>query len=128
MEKDEIIINKIAQDKISIDDGIQWFDSLTDFDKKRALFLTKFFTEQSHPNEKIIEIAISKIPLKPTMTPVVILKTNNYNIALSKITKLPEDEYRKAFATLITIYKESDTHRRNTWCKDGCNHDWHNLN
>jgi hypothetical protein len=62
------------------------------------------------------------------MTPIVILKTNNFKIALSKILKLPEDEYRKAFITLITIYKESDTYRRNSWCKDGCSHEWHNLN
>ncbi|WP_405293041.1 DUF5958 family protein [Algibacter sp. Ld11] len=127
MKEEEIIINKIAQGKTSIESGIEWFDSLSDSDRKRAIFLTKFFTEQSHPNEKIIETAISKIPLKPTMTPIVILKTNNFKVALSKISKLPEDEYRKAFITLITTYKESDTYRRNTWCKDGCSHEWHNL-
>ncbi len=128
MEKEDIIINKIAQDKISINDGIEWFTTLSNFDKKKVIFLLKFFVHQSHPNEKTIEIAIPKIPLKPTMTPIVIIKSNNFNIALSKILKLPENEYQKIFITLITIFKESDTYRRNTWCKNGCNHEWHNLN
>ena len=37
MKEEEIIINKIAQGKISIDKGIEWFDSLSDFDKKKAI-------------------------------------------------------------------------------------------
>ena len=127
MEEQGIIINKIAQGKLSIENGIEWFDSLSDVEKKSAFFTTKFYTIQSLPNENIIKTAIPKIPLKPTITPIVILKTNPFNIAINKISKLPENEYRKAFITLITIFKESDTYRRNTWCKDGCYHQWHNL-
>lgn len=55
MEKQEIIINKIAQGKISIENGIKWFDSLSDVKKKVLFFTTKFYTIQSHPNENIIK-------------------------------------------------------------------------
>ena len=127
VEKEEIIINKIAQNKISIDLGIEWFESLTDSEKIRIVNRTKYYLEQSHPNAELIEKAISNIPLKPTMTPVVILKTNDFKIALNKIIELPKSELSKVFITLITIFKISDTFRRENFCKDECTHEWHNL-
>jgi len=95
--------------------------------KKSILLLIRFFIEQSRPTGEVIDAAIRKIPLKPTMTPVVILKNNSFKVALSKILALPKTEYKKAFISLITIFKAGDSYRRNTSCKDGCTHEWHNL-
>lgn len=128
LDKEVIIINKIAQNVISIENGIIWFDTLTDKEKKSALLLTKFFIEQSRPNGAVIDAAIQEIPLKPTMTPVVLLKKKSLKVALSKILALPKTEYKKAFISLITIFKAGDIYRRNTSCKDRCTHEWHNLN
>ncbi len=127
LDKDAIIINKIAQNSLSIGDGISWFGTLADTEKKNVLLLTKFFLEQSRPNGELIDAAIQEIPLKPTMTPVVLLKKNSFKIALSEILALPKAEYKKAFIALITIFKAGDSHRRNTSCKDGCTHEWHHL-
>tara|TARA_R110000772_G_scaffold20466_2_gene56696 strand:- start:19919 stop:20305 length:387 start_codon:yes stop_codon:yes gene_type:complete len=125
MNEQEIIINQIAQNLISIEDGISWYDSLSDSDKKYVLSKTIFFIEQSHPNDELINKSINNIPLKPTMTPIVLLKTYSLNIAMGKILKLPEYEYRKSFISLITIFKNSDSHRRDNICKDRCEHYWH---
>jgi hypothetical protein len=40
---------------------------------------------------------------------------------------LPEDEMKKAFISLIILFKASDKQRREKWCKGKCEHDWHNL-
>ncbi|MFK7983184.1 MAG: DUF5958 family protein [Saprospiraceae bacterium] len=127
LDKDVIIINKIAQDLLSIEDGILWFDTLTETDKQSVLVLIKFFIEQAHPTNEIISEAIRKIPLTRTMTPVVLLNKNSFKIALSKILALPTAEYKKVFISLITIFKAGDSYRRNNLCKNGCTHEWHNL-
>ncbi len=127
LDKAAIIINKIAQGILSIDNGRSWFDTLVDTEKKSVLVLIKFFIEQSHPTNEIINEAIREIPLKPTMTPVVLLNKKPFKIALAKILGLPKAEYRKAFISLITIFKAGDSYRRNTSCKNGCTHEWHHL-
>ncbi|QLH47739.1 MAG: hypothetical protein HWD58_20295 [Bacteroidota bacterium] len=61
------------------------------------------------------------------MTPIVILETNDFKTALLKICDLPENELEKSIMTLSTLFRYSDTKRRETFCKDGCNHEWHNI-
>lgn len=127
LDENALIINRIAQNIISIEKGTSWFETLIDTEKKDILLLTTFFIKQSHPTDEVIDAAIRTIPLKPTMTPVVILKKNSFKVALSKILTLPKTEDRKAFISLITIFKAGDSYRRNTSCKDACTHEWHNL-
>jgi len=61
------------------------------------------------------------------MTPMILLKTQPFKTALLKINALPDNELKKGFITIITLFKFSDTKRREQWCKDGCTHEWHNL-
>jgi hypothetical protein len=72
-------------------------------------------------------MGLEAAPIKQTMTPVVIFKTQNLNAALDKMRKIGEDEWRKTFVTMLSIFKVADAKRRETWCKDGCTHEWHNL-
>jgi hypothetical protein len=58
---------------------------------------------------------------------VVLFKTQNFKIAINKIEKLPYSELRKSFITMLSIFKIADTYRRETDCKNGCSHFWHNL-
>ena len=41
--------------------------------------------------------------------------------------KLTETELRKSFIIMLSIFKIADTYRRETECKNACNHEWHNL-
>ncbi len=61
------------------------------------------------------------------MTPVVIFKTQSLKIAINKIENLPDSELSKSFVIMLSIFKTADTYRRETDCKHGCNHEWHNL-
>ncbi|NJX16881.1 DUF5958 family protein, partial [Tamlana crocina] len=81
-KNNEVIINHFAQEKISFEKVIDWFENLSLEEKKEVLNLTRLFLEQTHPSDLILEDGINKIPLKPTMTPITLLKTYNLKIAL----------------------------------------------
>jgi hypothetical protein len=123
----DILINSFAQDNLDLDKLILWFDSLTNSDRRETINWTRCCLEQSHPKQEIIDIGIGQIPIKHTMTPVVLLKTKSLKIALNKIVDLPDDEMKKAFISLVTLFRVSDKHRREKWCEGKCEHDWHNL-
>ena len=125
-EKD-IIINKFAQGKLTFDETIVWFEAKTVEEQREILSWTRIYLEQSHPDKTTIEEGLLLVPLKPTMTPIVLLKTQTFKTALLKINELPDNELKKGFITIITLFKLSDTKRRAFWCKDGCTHEWHNL-
>jgi len=127
LSEQDIILNNIAQDKISIEEGIMWFDNKSIIEQRQIVTLLRVYLEQSHPQQKLIDEAIPSVPLKQTMTPIVIFKTNPFKIATIKVNDLPDDEMKKAFITFISLFKVSDTFRRVNWCKGECNHDWHNL-
>jgi len=128
MTKDfSILINLFAQDKIELEIILKAFNEMTNEEKRSELSWLRVYIEQSHPTKETINNAISNMPIKKTMTPIVILETNDFKTALLKICDLPENELEKSIMTLSTLFRYSDTKRRETFCKDGCNHEWHNI-
>ncbi|VXB97299.1 conserved hypothetical protein [Flavobacterium sp. 9AF] len=127
LDTEEIILNRFAQDQKTLEEVLMWFDAFDKQKQRELVFLTNFYLRQAHPSQELIENAIYLIPLKPTYTPIQLLKVKNVKVALQKIIALPDHEMRKAFITLITLFKISDTYRRKVWCKNGCHHEWHNL-
>ena len=126
-EKD-IIINKFAQEKLNLEQAIDWFEAFEINEKRTIIIWLRNCLEQSHPDTETLKRAIESIPLKNTATQIVLLKVNdNLKIALNKIEALPASEIKKSFVTMLSIFKVSDTVRRNTFCKNGCYHEWHNL-
>ncbi len=123
----EIHINRIAQNAISFDEGIRWFNHLSPEEKHRVLLLLTLYIEQAKPCQDVIDKGIDNIPLKTTMTPFVIFRTNRFTVAVNKIAGLPAYESDKSFIALMTVFLYADTERRKTQCKDGCSHEWHNL-
>ena len=105
MRGEEIILNKIAQERIKCIDGIQWFDLLTDEKKEEVNKLLIFYIQPSHPKEKDPEIRLEVAPIQKTVTPLVIIKSHQLNIALQKISSLPENEMRKSFIVMMSILK-----------------------
>jgi hypothetical protein len=129
MNQTEIIINKISQDKISFDDGLDWFDNLDLIQQKEVIRLLVYFIRQAHPDKDSINLGLETAPIRLTMTPVVLLKTQeNYKVALDKIIALPDAEINKSFVTLMSVFKAADKKRREISCKNGCTHAWHHLN
>ena len=123
----EILINRFAQEKITLEEILTWFEKLNSENQSEVILNAKMCLIQSHPDEETIEKAIELIPLKQTATPIVIFKNKEFKIALDKTILLPENENRKVFITLISLFKVSDTKRRINICKNECSHEWHNL-
>ncbi|UUW11152.1 DUF5958 family protein [Flavobacterium plurextorum] len=128
----ELLINKIAQDRISFNQGLRLLLESDDFNFEDVFALLKNYIFNSIPNKvdyntETYQRAINTIPLKQTYTSIVILKTYDTKIAFNKLSELPEAENKKTVTSLIWVFKITDTERRNTECKNGCGHFWHKL-
>lgn len=128
----ELLINKIAQDRISFNQGLKLLLESDDFNFEDVFALLKNYIFNSIPNKvdyntETYQRAINTIPLKQTYTSIVILKTYDTKIAFNKLRELPEAENKKTVTSLIWVFKITDTERRNTECKNGCSHFWHKL-
>ena len=128
----ELIINKVAQDKIDFNLGVQLLLEDPEYDFE-VLFTTlknyifNAIPEKTYYNTETYQNALNTIPLKSTYTPIVILKTFPTKIAFYKLAELPENENIKVVTSLLWIFKVTDTERRNTECKNGCGHFWHEF-
>ncbi|WP_157472439.1 DUF5958 family protein [Flavobacterium aquidurense] len=132
MSKKEEIINKVAQDKLDFNLGIQLLAEDLEYDFEELFMTLKNYIfnaipEKIYYNTENYQKSINTIPLKPTYTPIVILKHFPTRIAFSKLAKLPQNENIKVITSLLWIFKVIDTERRNTECKNGCGHFWHSL-
>ena len=121
-------LNRIAQGLVSVDHGVEWFESCSQNERAAILRALAFVIHQAHPLVDEVPEAIAAAGLKNTFTPCVLaLKANPPERALNKIIALPEAEQHKSFRLLLSLFSIADGRRRNTRCKDGCTHEWHNL-
>jgi hypothetical protein len=128
----EEIINKVAQDKIDFNLGINLLLEDPEYNFGSLFSTLKNYIFNSIPektdyNTETYQNAINTIPLKPTYTPIVLLKNYPPRIAFNKLSELPENENKKVITSLLWIFKATDTERRNTECKNDCGHFWHEL-
>jgi hypothetical protein len=127
MNETELKINKIAQDFLPLVEGLAWYDEAdSDLRNKimRALDLCIF---QSHPTKEDIEKGIKKSGLKETYSPCVLVRKKPFNEARQKVLNMPKLDQRRGFILFLSIFGVADKRRRETQCKGGCTHDWHNI-
>jgi hypothetical protein len=127
MEDYEVTINKIAQGIISSDYVNPWYLGLAENQQYEVLRTLNICIFQSHPAQEEIENGIKVSGLKDTYTPCVIMLKNNFRNARQKVLALPANEWHKSFRLWLAIFTLADTRRRETDCKNGCGHWWHNL-
>ena len=132
MGKLEKQINLIAQNKIDFDEGQNLIIKSLEFDFNETFEILKNFILNSIPNKSnycsdSYQKAIISIPLKQTFTPIIILNKFSVKDAFKRLSELSESEYEKIIISLLWIFKITDTERRQTECKNGCEHYWHNI-
>jgi hypothetical protein len=132
MNSKEEIINTVAQDKIDFNQGLNFLLEHEQYNFQELFTTLKNYIFNAIPNKtdynsETYQKAINTIPLKPTYTPIVILKTYPTRIAFNKLSTLPKSENKKIIITLLWIFKITDTERRNTECKNSCGHFWHEI-
>lgn len=125
-------INLIAQNKTEFDKGQELILKSSEFDFNETFEILKNYIFNSIPNKSdynsdSYQKAIVSIPIKQTFTPIIILNKFSTKNAFEKLSELPESEYEKIIISLLWIFKITDTERRETECKNGCGHYWHNI-
>jgi len=128
----EEIINQVAQDKIGFSEGLKFLLENEQYNFEELFTTLKNYIFNAIPNKtdynsETYQKAINTIPLKPTYTPIVILKNYSTRIAFNKLLTLPKIENKKTITALLWVFKITDTERRNTECKNGCSHFWHQI-
>jgi hypothetical protein len=128
LSSDAKMLNRVAQGRLPFADAVRWFESLSEPEQQPWLKTIALMCHQSHPHRGEIERAITLAELKPTFTPCVMLQAEvQPEHALDRIAALPPDERQKAFRLMFGLYCIADTRRRQTQCKNGCSHEWHNF-
>lgn len=125
-------INLIAQNKTEFDEGQELILKNSEFDFNETFEILKNYIFNAIPNKSdynsdSYQKAIVSIPIKQTFTPIIILNKFSTKNAFKKLSELPESEYEKIIISLLWIFKITDTERRETECKNGCGHYWHNI-
>ncbi|WKL47715.1 DUF5958 family protein [Flavobacterium pectinovorum] len=128
----EEIINQVAQDKIDFNEGLKFLLENEQYNFEELFTTLKNYIFNVIPNKtdynsETYQKAINTIPLKPTYTPIVILKNYSTRIAFNKLFTLPKIENKKTITALLWVFKITDTERRNTEFKNGCAHFWHQI-
>lgn len=125
----QIAINSLVQGFTSLPEGEAWFASHVSIERQKILKDLHYCIFQAHPKPEEVEVAIKLSGVKPSMTPCVVLAKWRTHPArgAEAVAELPEPEHMKAFKVLLALFSVADERRRNTHCRDGCTHDWHNL-
>jgi hypothetical protein len=128
LSPDAKMLNRVAQGRLPFTEAVRWFDLLPETEQPGWLKTIALMAHQTHPRREEIDPAIALADLKPTFTPCVMLRTPEQpERALDRIAVLPADERQKAFRLMFALYCIADTRRRQTQCKNGCSHEWHNF-
>lgn len=132
MDQIDIFLNKIAQSRIPISEGIKAYDTALKEEQQNIFFSLELFVAQAKPTATLIESAILKSSLNigtiQTQTIIQAFRRNPFNQGLSIVYNIEDPkEHREACILLLFLFKEADTYRRNTECKGGCKHPWHNI-
>lgn len=118
----EILLNQIAQEVRSVEEGLQL---ITSSDGAEDLWLAlRMMVRQAHPTALDVEEAIVSAGLKPTYTPCVLLLKDQRPHQVQRVMTLPENELEKAFRLLLAVFAIADRRRQES-CPVNCQHGWH---
>ncbi|WP_432097358.1 DUF5958 family protein [Streptomyces sp. bgisy100] len=123
----ERMINEVAQELRSLEEGVEWFSALGLEQQESALHEIVLYLMQAHVTVEDGRKGLEKSGVKATMTPAVLIVREPILERIGKIAGLPQQEYLKAFRVLMSTFAVTDTRRRETQCRGSCTHAWHNL-
>jgi hypothetical protein len=122
------LLNRVAQGRYPFEDAVRWFESLTEKEQLSSLGAVAFMCGQAYPQSDEFEKAIALGELDPTDIPCTMFLLDDVPIyCLDELLAVPPEERRKTFRFILALYCVADTRRRETECRDGCHHWWHNI-
>lgn len=123
----ERMINEVAQELHSLEEGVEWFSAFAPEEQKSVLREIALYLMQAHVTVEDGRKGLEKSGVKATMTPAVLIVREPILEQIGKIERLPQQENLKAFRVLMSTFAVADTRRRETECRGACSHAWHNL-
>ncbi|MFB6625498.1 DUF5958 family protein [Streptomyces sp. NPDC056374] len=120
----ERVVNEVAQELRTLDEGTSWFSALSSEERQAVLQEVTGYAMQAHITAADGREGVARSGVKPRANPSVMICMDppRYGFA-----DLPADEHVKAFRVLVSVFSVADTRRRETYCKGTCGHTWHNL-
>ncbi|MEU3405257.1 DUF5958 family protein [Streptomyces sp. NPDC006670] len=118
----ESVVNGIAQELRTLDDGVAWFSELSPARRQEVLREVGHYAMQAHITAADGRAGVERSGVKRTANPAVMICMDPPRHGFSG---LPADEHVTAFRVLVSVFAVADTRRRRTHCKDGCGHSWH---
>ncbi|WP_051838073.1 DUF5958 family protein [Streptomyces sp. NRRL F-2580] len=120
----ERVVNEVAQELRTLDEGAAWFSGLCSADRRQVLREVGGYAMQAHITAADGRAGVARSGVKPTANPAVMICMDPPR---SGSSGLPADEHVKAFRVLVSVFAVADTRRRETYGKGACGHAWHNL-
>ncbi|MER5967757.1 DUF5958 family protein [Streptomyces sp. NPDC002057] len=120
----ERVVNEVAQELRTLDEGTSWFSALSPVGRQAVLQEAAGYAMQAHITAADGREGVVRSGVKPTANPSVMICMDppRYGFA-----GLPADEHVTAFRVLVSAFSVADTRRRQTHCKGTCGHSWHNM-
>ncbi|TKT06079.1 hypothetical protein E4U92_29825 [Streptomyces galbus] len=118
----EVVLNELAQGRRPVEQGVEWFEELSEGDRREVLRALVLFCGQAGTCEEDVPESIARSGIRPTHTPAVMLTKGRFGMEA-----LPANELTKSFRLLVALFTVADTRRRTLHCAGGCDHSWHNL-
>ena len=127
MRSHELKINRLAQGAEPIEEGDAWFNESSPEQRLEILRSLDACIGQSHPTEEDIKVGMAESGLKDTYSPCALVLQKPFNLARQKALSMEGLDQERAFKLFLFIFSVADRLRRETQCKGGCTHEWHNL-
>lgn len=123
--EDQIFINKLAQGRVEMSSGLDWFSSLDEESRHLCLQEIGVMILNASPRKDEIENACRLSGLKPTTNAVRSLLENEITVGLHRLTQLGGRSSRDGFLLSILLLGVSDRRRKDSAPLDLVNHWWH---
>jgi len=122
-----LFINKTVQGEYGLVHALDWFIKFDKSQQRDILLLTRKCLERSNPNQAGVDHIIDRgwFNLTPAVSD--FFRERHYDQAIAKACEVPDEEVGDSFYALLTLYLHFDRIQRKTICKNGCDHEWHNL-
>lgn len=120
-------INKIAQGGLGLMVSLGWFKEFDNAKQREIVLTTRMCVERANPKQKGVDYLIEKGFFTIVPFQLKLIKEGSFNQAIVKISEVPDDELLGSFIALMFLLQHFDDVQRRTVCKNGCDHEWHNL-
>lgn len=127
MNEHELMINKLAQGLVPREEGQAWFRAATPDCRVQIMRALDYCLFQAHPTPAEIQEGIDLSGLKDTYSPCVVAVKKPLGEARQTILRMVGLDQQRGFELWLSVFSVADKRRRESDCKVGCSHEWHNL-